>query len=117
MYLLTVVFGPSPVPWAFMFHKRELVEAAFAALTASNPSVAKITDEFGQCAMINPAQIHGVMLEDMEQSKLAQIERGLHQARTQARANQQAMSDPVLKAAAAMQGPAVLNPVNGRFPQ
>jgi len=56
------------------------------------------------------------MLEDMEKSKLAHIERGLHQARTQAKAQQAATQDPVLKSAAMMRGPAMIDPMgNSRF--
>lgn len=116
MHLLTIVFGPSPTPWAFMFQKLELAEKAFNDLQMVTPTV-KIADEFGQCAVINTSQIHGVMLEDLEKSKLAYIERELHQARTIARTRQIAAGDPILKAAAMAQGPAILSPMgNGRFP-
>ena len=73
------------------------LESAKAGIGASTVSVA---DDFGQRATIDIKSIHGFMLEDMEQSKLAHIERGLHQARTQARAQQMATADPVLKNAA-----------------
>lgn len=120
MHLLTIIFGPTPTPWALLFHKPELADKAFIDLeTAKKENIGTIavTDEFGQRATIDVKSIHGFMLEDMEKSKLAHIERGLHQARTQARANQAAAVDPVLKNAAAMQSPAMLSPMgNGRFP-
>jgi hypothetical protein len=119
MHLLTVIFGPTPTPWAMLFHKEELAQAAFSTIETAQQSKAaylSITDEFGQRANFTVADIHGFMLEDMEKSKLAHIERGLHQARTQARAQAAAAADPVLKNAAMMQGPPMLSPMgNGRF--
>ena len=123
MYLLTVVFGPSPTPWSLLFEKPKLADKAFADLeTAKHKAlsgidgVVTISDEFGQHASIDVASIHGFMLEDMEKSKLAHIERGLHQARTQAKAQQAATQDPVLKSAAMMRGPAMIDPMgNSRF--
>jgi len=116
MHLLTIVFGPSPTPWALLFEKTEAADRALIDLKtakAANAGTVDIVDDFGQRAIIEVQTIHGFMLEDMEQSKLAHIERGLHQARTQARANQMAQGDPVLKNAAMMQGPAMLSPMGG----
>lgn len=114
MHLLTIVFGPTPTPWALLFHKPELADKTFAdierAKQVKSETVA-VMDEFGQRATIDTASIHGFMLEDMDQSKLAHIERGLHQARTNARAQQMASNDPVLKNAAMMRGPAMLSPM------
>lgn len=75
-----------------------------------------VTDDFGQSAHIDLEQLHGVMLEDMEQSKLAHIERALHQGRTQAKAQEMAADDAVLKAARFRQGSTpVLTPMGGNF--
>ena len=115
-HLLTIVFGPSPTPWALLFKNPEAADRALIDLKtakAANTGIVDIVDDFGQRAIIEVQTIHGFMLEDMEQSKLAHIERGLHQARTQARANQMAQGDPVLKNAAMMQGPAMLSPMGG----
>ena len=119
MYLLTVVFGPSPTPWSLLFEKPEAADEIFFSLGTAKQSKAdfiSIADEFGQRATIDVDSIHGFMLEDMEKSKLAHIERGLHQARTQAKAQQAATQDPVLKSAAMMRGPAMIDPMgNSRF--
>lgn len=118
MYLLTIVFGPVPTPWALLFQKPEAADKTFMDLETAKKEKAptvSVADDFGQRATIDTVFIHGFMLEDMEKSKLAHIERGLHQARTQARAQQQAAADPVLKNAAMMQGPAMLNPMGTRF--
>ena len=119
MYLLTIVFGPSPTPWSLLFEKPEAAEEVFYGLERAKQTKVEfisIADEFGQRATIDVASIHGFMLEDMEKSKLAHIERGLHQARTQAKAQQAATQDPVLKSAAMMRGPAMIDPMgNSRF--
>jgi predicted CopG family antitoxin len=119
MYLLTIVFGPSPTPWSLLFEKPEAAEDVFFSLQKSKQEkrdFIDIVDEFGQRTVIDIASIHGFMLEDMEKSKLAHIERGLHQARTQAKAQQAATQDPVLKSAAMMRGPAMIDPMgNSRF--
>lgn len=125
MHQITVVFGPSPVPWAFLFNKPELADQAFATIKAAKldgkdsltgGSCISIVDEFGQQGCLEIKNIHGFMLEDLDKSNLAQIERGLHQARTQAKAQQRAGADPALRAAMMTQGAPVLSPMgNGRF--
>jgi len=52
------------------------------------------------------------MLENLDESQLAYIEMALHQARVQAKANERAQSDSVLRNA--KRGPAVITPgMNG----
>jgi len=118
MHQVTIIIGSTP--WAFLFQKPELADKTFIDLEMAkkeNAETVAVADEFGQRATIDVKAIHGFMVEDMEQSKLAHIERALHQARTQARGQQMAISDPVLKNAATMRGPAVLDQMgNGRFP-
>lgn len=114
MHSLTIVFGPSPVPWVLLFETEEAVTKAANALASSE---VVITDDFGQTVSIKAESIHGWMLEDMDKSKMAHIAQGLHRSRTQAKANEIAASDPVLKVAAMRQGPAMLQPGfgNGAF--
>jgi hypothetical protein len=119
MHLLSIVFGPTPTAWAMLFQKPELADKAFFDLESAKrerKETVSVFDEYGQRAVFETVDIHGFMLEDLEKSKVAQIERGLHQARTQARAQQQALADPILSNAARMQGAPVLSPMgNGRF--
>ncbi len=96
MYLLTVVFGPTGVTWGFLFKTEETADEAYNRLF-NTTSRMQLCDDFGQNAVIN-LPIHAFMLEDLELSKIAQIERGLHHARTQAKANQMAQADPVIRA-------------------
>lgn len=120
MFSLTIVFGPGPMVWTLMFKERKTAEDALAHWTAKQED---LTDDFGQVACVNPDKAHGWMLEDLEQSRLAHIERALHQARTQAKGAEIADNDPVLKQARhrAQGGMPMIQPVpgfgpNGRFP-
>ena len=120
MHLLTIIFGPSPTPWALMFAKVELADSALTELKLKKKEgVGEVTlhDDFGQQATIDVASIHGFMLEDMLQSQLANIERQMHHERFIAKVKQQANSDQAIRSAHSQQGPAILNPMgNGRFP-
>lgn len=117
MFSLTISFGPAATMWTLMWRDKEKAEAAYAQLTRGQGITA--ADEFGQTANISASEIHGAMLEDMELSKLAHIERALHQARMQAQGQQAAESDAVLRTQRFKQGPAVLVPGmnGGGFPQ
>lgn len=112
MHSLTIVFGPSPMPWILLYRDQEKAEShsAFARTAMVNEGNIELTDDFGQRVGLRGKAIHGVMLEDMDQSKLAHIEQGLHRARTQAKAQELAAADPILKVAAMRQGPAMLQP-------
>ena len=123
MFSLTIVFGTSATPWVLLYKTRESLDAVIANYRAdktttfgTGPFVA--TDDFGSTIEINRASIHGVMFEDMDLSKMNAIERGLHHARSQYRAEQMAAADPVLKAASLHRGGnAMLTPFNGAFRQ
>ena len=108
MHSITIVFGPSPVPWVLLFKTEEAARAAL--MIPSSNDYWEVMDDFGQYVSIKRDLIHGTMLEDMEQSKLAHIEQGLHRARTQAKAQQMAAADPTLRTAQMMGGPAMLQP-------
>jgi hypothetical protein len=85
---------------------------------ATNADSFSLEDDFGQRFIIDRASVAGISFEDLDKSMLAHIQRGLHNARTQAKAQQIAMNDPVLKTAAMTrgQGPGVFDPQgNGRW--
>ncbi len=125
MFRITVALIDYPTPWGLFFETPEGAEKTWNELTASpithhSPS-GKLTlaDEFGQIALVDRSRIAGAMFEDLDKSMLAHIEYGLHNARTQAKAQQRAVNDPILKTAALTrgQGPGIFNPVpgNGSF--
>ena len=118
MHTLTLSFGPAGTNWALMYKTEEAAKGAFDQLTVARGNTGPITlkDDFGQTVHIRPDTVHCIVLEDMDQTQVAIIARSLHQAQTQAKANTQANNDPVLKTAAmAQRGPAMIQPMNGRF--
>jgi|SRR5215472_13016664 len=122
MFSLTIVFGPSPVPWTLLFKTEEAFNSARSAYQLSGPgSMLVLKDDYSQEAIVRVDDIHGVMFEDLNKSKMAQIDRGLHQMRTQIDANNAAKADPALMAAMRMNqaGPSVITPfgANGAFRQ
>jgi hypothetical protein len=121
MFSLTIVFGPGPMVWTLMFKTEEKAREELAKIV-DLPTIS-YADDFGQECLITRGSIHGMMIEDLEQSRLAHIERALHQARTQAKGAEIADNDPVLKQARhrAQGGMPMIQPVpgfgpNGRFP-
>jgi hypothetical protein len=114
MYSLSIHFGPSPVPAQFLFKDEN--KATIAYDLAGNALDFEIKDDFGQHGKFSRADIHAVVLEDMDLGEESRIQRGLSQARGQAKANERAKSDPILKAAMNQRGPGVLTPFqNGQF--
>jgi hypothetical protein len=114
MFSLTIVFGPGPMVWTLMFKERD--RAYSAAVFPSDATMLNLVDDFGQDASIRIDDIHGTMIEDLEQSKLAHIERALHQARTKVKADELAQADPVIRSAAMRQGGAILQPAMPGMP-
>ncbi len=120
MFTLTISFGPGPMVWTLMFKTEENLRESYSKWTSET---IMLKDDFGQECHLNPEECHGWMIEDLEQSKLAHIERALHQARTQAKGAELAEADVTLRAARARaQGQMpILQPMpggfgNGRFP-
>jgi hypothetical protein len=99
MFSLTIVCGPGPMAWTLMFKEKTDAMNAMNAIGEHNGKFLETEDDFGQRVVIEKNQAHGFMLEDLEQSRLAHIERALHQARTQAKGAELAEADPVLKQA------------------
>jgi hypothetical protein len=121
MFSLTIVFGPGPMVWTLMFRTEERVREELANWAINKTP---LIDDFGQECVISADIMHGYMVENLEQSKLAHIERALHQARTQAKGAEIADSDPVLAQARrrAQGGMPIMQPMptgfspNERFP-
>lgn len=124
MFSLTVVFGAASTPWVLLYKTKEAADVALTAYRADKTTTFEssdftATDDFGSTISVKRASIHGILFEDMDLSKMSSIERGLHNARTQAKAEQMAHADPVLKTAAMQRGGnAMLSPgFNGAFRQ
>jgi hypothetical protein len=127
MHMITVSFGSSSCP--LLFKTKEAAEAAWEAITTLRFSpvesgsmesmrqpnaqyATRVTDDFGRQVCI--WNLNGAIMEDMAVAQEGQIEVGLHQARTQVKANQRGQNDPTLRASQLAQGPAMINPgLNG----
>jgi hypothetical protein len=109
VHSITVVFGPASL--RFLFRDKAKAEAHKNFRTDHPTQDLIIDDDFGQHAEIKAMSIHGIIIEDMDHSKLAGVEIMLHNTRIQAAAQHRAQSDPGLRAA--QQGPRVLSPMGG----
>lgn len=119
MHKLTIVFGPTGTTWPLLFRTKETADAAWTAAISTSDEHFSITDDFQQKITIRLDAICGIMIEDLEVSKLAHVEHQLYVWRVGAAAQQQAVGDPILRTAAQRQGPAVITPqgVNGFGPR
>lgn len=116
MHSLTICFGPSNTVWNLLYKEGEKAALVYNDWLTQGGAVIAATDDFGQTIAFTREQVHGMLLEDLEQSQMAQVERGLHNARTQAKAQTRALADPSLAASMRAQGPAVHSPFpNGRM--
>jgi len=109
MYSLTIHFGPSAMVWQFLFKEKAAAENAYGAATVNG--YFRIDDDFGQTGYFESSARHGVLLEDLDLVEEAQIQRSLVNARAQAKLNSRASQDPTLRAAQAMRGPAMIQPM------
>ena len=108
MFAVNIALGSTV--WRLLFKDED---KAKAALKIFNDRIEPIQaeDEFGQLCCLERDAIHGVMFEDLDKAKMANVELFLHQQRVQAMAQKAAQSDPGLRANSLMNGPAMLNPM------
>jgi hypothetical protein len=121
MYSLSIFFGTNPVPAQFLFKNKEKAEDARSKTTAFLPDATGfgIEDDFGQHGAFKHDAVIAVILEDMDLGEESRIQRGLSQARGQAKANERAKTDPILMRAMTQQrSPSMITPFsNGGFNQ
>lgn len=115
MYSISICFGPAATVWNLLYKDEPRARAALAEATrAEKETTAVVTDDFGQQLTVCAGQIHALLFEDLDQSQLGQIERGLHNARVQAKAQDRALTDPTIsQSLRRSQGPAVMTPFGG----
>ena len=118
MYSLTICFGPAATTWAFLFKEKDAAESVRDSVefNVRNNAGSGIVDDFGQYALIN-LPIHGLCLEDLDQTEAARIQRSLAEERTKVKLMDAAKADPVIGAAILRQqrGAPVLTPMGGGF--
>ena len=118
MFCLNIALGNTS--WRLLFKEEIMARDALDKLEVSKTSLApcdRVSDDFGQ-EFSGGAGIIGLMLEDLDQTKMAHVEMALHQARTQSLATKMAQTDQTLKADSMVRGPAIIAPMggNGRAP-
>jgi hypothetical protein len=111
MYSLTICFGPAATSWAFMFKEKENAQAHFSSAMSAMSDAAswRIIDDFGQEAFFEQFATYSALLEDLDLTEQARIERSMVDARAQTKFNVRAKSDPTIQAA--MRGPSVISPM------
>lgn len=119
MYCISIKFENEPSTWTLLYQNEDSAKIAWRSyLSAIVNDVITLDDDFGQTANFSRSSVAGAMFEDMDKSMLAHVERGLHNARTQAKAETIALNDQGLKSAALakQRGPAIFSPQgNGGF--
>ena len=109
MHSVTVVLGPAS--WRFLFKSKERADS-FKNFKTDHPTQdLVIDDDFGQHAEIKALSIHGIMIENLDETRLVAVEMLLHDARIRASAQQRAQSDTQLRAT--QRSPSVLTPMGG----
>ena len=93
MFSLSIALGS--VQWRLLFKTEEAARNIAEAIQKKSASV--LADDFGQQIVINANSYHGMLLEDMDKTKLAGVELMLQDARIRAAATKQAQSDQSLK--------------------
>jgi hypothetical protein len=126
MFLLNIAVGSTS--WALLFNEEEKAREAFTKATSQPSKVDTFTaatacvieDDFGQMFTAPIVAIHACMLEDLDKTRLAHIERALHQQLTQMEAQKRWEQHPAHRAMS--RGPGVIAPGfgpmgNGAFPR
>ena len=114
MHVISIAFGTAPAIWQFVFKTEDAAQTAWTNFNNFSPESGcyiNITDDFGQTETFDVDKITGRMLENLDMSQQAHVERSLRQQRMQAKFQKAAESDPEIRAA--MRGPAVLSPMPG----
>ena len=111
MFCVNIAMGNAS--WRLLYRDEEKAKAVFDALKPQplSTKTVRAEDEFGQVCEITIESIHGLMFEDLEKAKMANVELFLHQQRTSAMAQKAAQSDAGLRASSMMNGPRVLDPM------
>ncbi len=113
MFCVTVALGSTA--WRLMFKEEEKARAALQTLTplALGPNCTTVEDDFGQVCVVVISSVNGLMFEDLDKAKLANVELYMHQQRTQLMAQKAAANDPAIRAANSSRGLQTLSPMAG----
>jgi len=116
MFCVNIALGNTV--WRLLYKDEEKAKADFTLLEHAKlgkEPCRRITDDFGQ-EFSGGDYIVGLMFEDLDKAKMANVELFLHQQRVNVMAQKAAQGDPGLRAASMMNGPRMLDPM-GALPR
>ena len=112
MYCVNIALGNTV--WRLLFKDEEKAQAAYMQASNFDPTICiSVEDDYGQRLSTKMVAVSGVMFEDLDKAKMANVELFLHQQRVQVMATKAAQSDPGLRAASMMNGPRVIDAMGG----
>jgi len=112
MYLISVTIGRAqPLVWALAFNDEMKALTALEALRQIGDI--DVSDEHGQRLIAKGSDIGPIMFENQAESKIATIERALHDQKIRAAVMARMQADPAFRSASMQGGPAILQPMNG----
>ncbi len=106
MFNVIISFGPGPTQWQLMFEDHENARSVLHDFQDGKPAIAG-KDSFGSEFSIETSKINGVLIEDLNKTGDAAIERQLYQLRANAKGQSKASTDPVLRFSGANTGMAM----------
>lgn len=114
MFAVNVALGNTC--WRLLFKTEEKAKLAFENLKplAINTATITVEDDFGQMCSAVASSIHGLMFEDLDKAKMANVALYIHQQHVQLMATKAAQADPALRASSIMNGPAIHQPAGLR---
>ena len=115
MYCVNVALGN--VCWRLLYKEEEKAKSVFDSLKRLPIGQASIIveDDFGSTLDATMGSIHGVMYEDLDKTKMANVELHMHQQRVNVMCQKAAQADPSLRASQRGNGIMPLSPMGG-FP-
>ena len=114
MFAVNIALGNSV--WRLLFKNEDTAKTAFEKIKGGNPNgigTFELEDDFGQRLSAKIDAVHGLMFEDLDKAKMANVELFLHQQRVQAMAQKAAQNDPGLRANNLMNSPRMIDPMGG----
>ena len=113
MYSLSIAIGA--MSWRMLYQDEEKAKTAYAALKDTTVPAVEIADDYGQVGVFKTGMgvLPAVMLEDMDKSKMAEIDIAIHRQKVQMLAQKMAAADPAIRAAQMGAGLQPLSPMGG----
>lgn len=114
MYSLSIAIGM--MSWRMLYQDEARAKEAYEKLKDTTVPTIEIADDYGQIGTFKPMACPALMLEDMDKSKMAEVDMALHRQKVQMLAQKMAAADPAIRAAQMGAGLSQLTPMgNGQL--